>query len=154
MTMHNDDAESVLRRYLEAQEDKDLEALVSCWHPDVEVTHPMRPDLSWRGLNTYRGAWARIWEANPHSRFEVVSTAISGNRIYLEALVEHADGTMMPNMNILEVENGKIRRGRVYTDRPTRDGVSMNAFVRDLNPSEQSEPASPSIETRRDERRP
>jgi ketosteroid isomerase-like protein len=152
--MPGDEARAVLRRYLKAQEDRDLEALVSCWHPDVEVTHPMRPDLSWRGLETYRQAWARIWETNPHSRFEVVSTAVAGNRIYLEALVEHADGTLIPNMNVLEVENGKIRRGRVYTDRPTRDGVTMNVFVRDLNPLVQPETASTSIETSRDDLEP
>jgi ketosteroid isomerase-like protein len=152
--MANDDANAVLRRYLKAQEDKDFEALMSCWHSDVEVTHPMRPDLSWRGLETYRRAWARIWEINPHSRFEVVSSAVAGNRIYLEALVEHADGTMIPNMNILEVENGKIRRGRVYTDRPTRDGVNMNAFVRDLNPVNQPERASRPIEASQDDRKP
>jgi ketosteroid isomerase-like protein len=130
----NDDATAVLRRYLKAQQDKDLDALVSCWHPDIEVTHPMRPDRNWSGLDTYRRAWARIWEVNPRSRFEVISTAVSENRIYLEALVEHADGTMMPNMNILEVEDGKIRRGRVYTDRPMRDGVDMDNFVQELNP--------------------
>jgi ketosteroid isomerase-like protein len=152
--MANDDANAVLQRYLKAQKDKNFEALMSCWHSDVEVTHPMRPDLSWRGLETYRRAWARIWEVNPHSRFEVVSTAVAGNRIYLEALVEHADGTMVPNMNILEVENGKIRRGRVYTDRPTRDGVNMNAFVRDLNPVDQPERASRSIETSQDDLKP
>jgi ketosteroid isomerase-like protein len=152
--MANDDANAVLRRYLKAQEDKDFEALMSCWHSDVEVTHPMRPDLSWRGLETYRHAWARIWESNPQSRFEVVSTAVAGNRIYLEALVEHADGTMMPNMNILEVENGKIRRGRVYTGRPTRDGVNMNAFVRELNPIDQPESPSRSIDTSPDDVKP
>jgi len=134
--MPDDDADTVLRRYLRAQEDKDLEALVSCWDDDVEVTHPMRPELSWRGLETYRRAWARIWETNPHSRFEVVSSAVAGNRIYLEALVEHADGVMVPNMNVLEVEGGKIRRGRVYTGRPTNDGVTMDDFVRDLNPAD------------------
>jgi len=152
--MPSGQARTVLRRYLKAQADKDLEALVSCWHPDVEVTHPMRPDLSWRGLDTYRQAWTRIWETNPHSRFEVVSTAVAGNRIYLEALVEHADGTMVPNMNVLEVENGKIRRGRVYTDRPTRDGVSMSAFVRDLNPLDRPKAAPRSTETSRDELEP
>ena len=152
--MPADDAEAVLRRYLKAQEDKDLEALVSCWDADVEVTHPMRPDLSWRGVDTYRRAWARIWETNPHSRFEVVSTAVTGNRIYLEALVEHADGMMVPNMNILEIENGKIRRGRVYTDRPTRDGINMDRFVRDLNPLEHPTRAPRSVETSRDDRKP
>jgi ketosteroid isomerase-like protein len=129
-----DDASAVLRRYLKAQEDKDLEALVSCWHPGVETVHPLRPDRSWQGVDTYRRAWARIWDNNPRSRFELVSSGVVGNRIYLEALVEHADGTMVPNMNILEVEDGKIRRARVYTDVPQRDGINMDTFVQGLNP--------------------
>jgi ketosteroid isomerase-like protein len=70
------DAEALLRRYLKAQEDKDLDALVSCWHPDIEIVHPMRPDRNWRGLDTYRRQWKLIWELTPDSRFEVVSTAV------------------------------------------------------------------------------
>lgn len=56
------DAEDLLARYLQAQQDKDLDALVSCWHPDVEVVHPMRPDRNWSGLDTYRRQWKLIWE--------------------------------------------------------------------------------------------
>ncbi len=67
------------------------------------------------------------------SRFEVVSSGVIGNRIYLEAIVEHADGTMVPNMNIMEVEEGQIRRARVYTDKVVHDGVGMDDFVRALN---------------------
>jgi hypothetical protein len=129
-----DDAAAVLDRYLKAQRDKDLDALVSCWHPEVEVTHPLRPDRSWSGADVYRRQWDRIWQENPRSRFEVVSSGVVGNRIYLEALVEHADGTMVPNMNIMEVEGGQIRRARVYTDQVVRDGVDMDDFVRALNP--------------------
>src|SRR5262249_7660116 len=112
------DAATVLQIYLKAQQDKDLDALVSCWHPDVQAVHPMRPDRNWSGLDTYRRQWARIWDYRPDSKFEVVSTAVSGNVIYLEALTETADGTMVPHMNVLEVEDGKIRRARVYTDKP------------------------------------
>jgi len=128
------DASAVLDRYLRAQATKDLEALVSCWHPEVEAVHPLRPDRSWHGVDVYRRSWARIWANNPASRFEVLAADVVGNRIYLEALVEHADGRMVPNMNILEVEDGMIRRARVYTDVPQRDGVSMDTFVENLNP--------------------
>jgi ketosteroid isomerase-like protein len=130
-----DDAAPVLDKYLKAQREKDLDALVSCWHPRVEVTHPLRPDRSWSGADLYRRQWDRIWQENPHSRFEVVSSGVIGNRIYLEALVEHADGTMVPNMNIMEVEDGQIRRARVYTDKVVHDGVDMDGFVRALNPN-------------------
>jgi hypothetical protein len=129
-----DDAPAVLEKYLKAQREKDLDALVSCWHPAVEVTHPLRPDRSWSGVDVYRRQWDRIWRENPGSRFEVVSSGVIGNRIYLEATVEHADGSMVPNMNIMEVEEGQIRRARVYTDRVVHDGVGMDDFVQALNP--------------------
>jgi ketosteroid isomerase-like protein len=128
-----DDAAAVLQRYLKAQQEKDLDALVSCWHEDIEAVHPMRPDRNWRGLDNYRQQWARIWAMVPETRFEVVSTAVSGNIIYLEALTETADGTMVPHMNVLEVEDGKIRRARVYTDKPTHDGLSMDDFITSIN---------------------
>jgi ketosteroid isomerase-like protein len=136
-----DDASAVLKRYLQAQQTKDLDALVSCWHPDIEAVHPLRPDRSWQGVDTYRRAWARIWANNPNSRFEVLSSDVVGNKIYLESRVEHAGGIMVPNMNILEVEDGQIRRARVYTDIPQSDGVNMDRFVGGLNPHE--DPNSP-----------
>ncbi len=136
-----DDAQEVLARYLKAQQDKDLEALVSCWHADIEAVHPMRPDRSWRGQDTYRRQWTRIWEHQPNSRFEVVSTDVVGNRIYLDASIEHGDGTMVPCMTILDVEDGQIRRARVYTDIPVHDGTSMDDFTGHLNPDGPTWPA-------------
>jgi limonene-1,2-epoxide hydrolase len=127
------DAEAVLARYLKAQEDKDLDALVSCWHRDIEAVHPLRPDRSWHGQDTYRRQWTRIWENNQNNRFEVVSTAVVGNRVYLDALIGHSDGTMVPCMTVLDVEDGQFRRARVYTDVPVRDGISMDEFTIDLN---------------------
>jgi ketosteroid isomerase-like protein len=129
------EAEDLLARYLQAQQDKDLDALVSCWHPDVEVVHPMRPDRNWSGLDTYRRQWKLIWELTPDSRFEVVSTAVVGDRVYLEALTEMSDGTMVPHMSVLQIKDGKIWRGRVYTDKPRRDGVDIDGFAHEVNPA-------------------
>lgn len=127
-------AEEVLERYLAAQRDKDLDALVGCWHPEVEVVHPMRPDRNWSGLDTYRRSWTLIWKLTPDSRFEVVSSAVVGDTIYLEALTEMSDGTMIPHMNVLEVKDGKIYRGRVYTDKPRHDGVDIDGYAHAVNP--------------------
>jgi len=129
------ETEALLQRYLKAQEDHDLDALVSCWHPEVEVVHPMRPDRNWSGLETYRRQWALIWERRPTSRFEVVSSDVIANRIYLEALTEMSDGTMVPHMNIMEVKDGMIFRARVYTDRPRRDGVTIDGYANEINPA-------------------
>jgi ketosteroid isomerase-like protein len=128
------EAEALLQRYLKAQDEKNLDALVSCWHPDVRIEHPMRPDRNWSGLDTYRRQWKLIWELTPQSRFEVVSAAVVGSTVYLEALTEMSDGTMVPHMNVLEIKDGKIWRGRVYTDKPRRDGASIGDFADEVNP--------------------
>lgn len=129
------EAEELLARYLKAQEEHNLDDLVSCWHPDVQMVHPMRPDRNWSGVDTYRRQWQRIWELTPDSRHEIVSTGVIGNIIYLEGLIQMVDGTMIPHMNILEVKDGKIWRGRVYTDRPQRDGVDISGYTDAVNPT-------------------
>jgi hypothetical protein len=48
-------------------------------------------------------------------------------------LTYHADGSIVPCVSVLEVEDGKIRRARVYTDHPMRDGLSMDGWVHDMN---------------------
>jgi hypothetical protein len=128
------EAEAVLQRYIKAQEDGDLEALVSCWHPDIETVHPLRPDRSWQGRDSYRRFWTRQWAGQRRGRNTILLTAVIGNRIFLEGVTEHEDGTLVPNMNIFDVEDGMIRRARVYTDIPMRDGVKMDDFVNGMNP--------------------
>jgi ketosteroid isomerase-like protein len=114
-------------------EQRDLDLLVSCWHPDVETVHPLRPDRSWRGTETYRRVMARIWESDPHNREEPTVSLVAGNIVYLETMTHHADGSVVPCVSVFEIEDGVIRRARVYTDQPTRDGVSMDSWVDDMN---------------------
>src|SRR5262249_10133780 len=108
-----DGADAVRQRYVKAFADRDLDLLVSCWHADVETTHIFRPALSWRGADFYR----QIMEHHLDRRdYKIVSTAVEGNRFYVEGLVEHGDGKVMPYAMCFEVEEGKIRRARVYTE--------------------------------------
>jgi hypothetical protein len=37
-------------------------------------------------------------------------------------------------MNILELKDGVIFRARVYTDRPRRDGVTIDGYADEINP--------------------
>jgi hypothetical protein len=123
------EAEAVLQRYIEAQEAFDLELLMSCWHPDVEIEHPLRPSRGWRGSETYRKIWAAHFASG--TRNEIVSTSVNGNHLYLEAVMAHSDGGRTPNMNVFDIEDGMIRRGRVYTDVPVLDGRKITDFDED-----------------------
>jgi hypothetical protein len=130
------DAAAVLQRYIDAQETLDLELLMSCWHPDVEIEHPLRPDRGWHGSDTYREIWAAHF-ANG-TRNEIVSTSVDGNHLYLEAVMAHTDGGRTPNMNVFDIEDGMIRRGRVYTDVPVHDGRRITDFDEDREAARES----------------
>jgi hypothetical protein len=125
------DTAELFERYLQAQRAKDLDALASLWHEDCVGIHPLRPDRGWRGVDANRRLWASIWESNPDGRFEVVASAVTPDRIFLEASIELPDGTMVPSITVFEVDDGKFRECRVYTDLPKRDGVPIDEFIVD-----------------------
>jgi hypothetical protein len=128
-----DDPETILQRLIKGHEEKDLEAVMSCWHPDIEAVHPMRPDRSWKGAETFRRFQKQIWDTDPDQHYRIVSCGVIGNVLYVESLTGHKDGTLVPCVSIQEVENGKVRRMRVYTDSPRHDGISMNAWVDEMD---------------------
>jgi hypothetical protein len=129
----DEDAVAVLARLEQAMRAKDIDATMACWHPDVEARHMLRPDRSWHGAETYRELQSRIWDANPSNRDEIVSSGAAGNLIFFETVTHHTDGSAIPCITIMEIEGGRIRRARVYTDVPRHDGMSMDNWVEDMN---------------------
>lgn len=120
---------ALFEKYLNASKSKDIETMASCWHDDCAGIHPLRPDRGWQGIDGFRRVWSRMWDSNPEARYEVISTALTDDHFYIEASIELPDGTMIPSVNVFEVEDGKIRRVRVYTDLPARDGVAIDDFI-------------------------
>lgn len=127
------DATALRDRWVQANEERNLEKLLSCWHPEVETVHMIRPDRSWRGIDVYRRAITRIWEGGEALKERHVASAVAGNIVFVETMTTHADGTVVPCLSIFEVEEGVIRRARIYTDVPSHDGLSMDAWVKELN---------------------
>ena len=123
------DTAGLLERYLQASQNKDIDAMASCWHEDGRGVHPLRPNRGWQGLDAFRRVWTRMWEHNPTGRYEVVSTASAPDCFFLEARIELPDGRVVPSVNVFMVESGKIREVRVYTDIPVEDGVAIDDFI-------------------------
>jgi limonene-1,2-epoxide hydrolase len=128
------EAEEFLQRYTKAMKDNDLDTLVSSWYPDVETTHMLHPDRSWRGTDLYRRVMGQIFQSSAERHVEVRSTAVSENNVFIESVTRQGDGTEVPCVSIFEIEDGQVRRARVYTDVPSRDGVRMEQFVEQMNP--------------------
>ena len=124
------DATSTLfETYLAASQAKDIEAMAACWHEDCEGIYPLRPNRGWRGIDSFRRVWTLMWEHNPSGRYEVVSTSWADDHFVIEARIELPGGTLVPGVNVFDVEDGKIRRVRVYADIPTPDGGSVEDFI-------------------------
>jgi hypothetical protein len=128
-----DEAADCLQRWITGHEKKDLDMVMSCWHPDVDTQHMLRRDRSWHGNDVYRRAITRIWEKSAGGREVATATAVSGNMFFLETMTYHADGSVIPCVTIAEVEDGMIRRARVYTDVPSSDGKDMDSWVHEMN---------------------
>ena len=122
----------LLRRYLDANERKDIDAAMAFWHPDAEGIHPLRPDRSWYGREQLREIWTGTWARYPESHLRVVSSGVDGDHVYLETLMDLGNGTAVPGINVFEVEGGVFRHLRVYTDTPVHDGVGVQQFLDEL----------------------
>jgi ketosteroid isomerase-like protein len=130
-----DETNALFEKYLAASQNRDIDAMAACWHDDAEGIHPLRPDRGWHGIDGFRRVWTRMWENNPTGRYEVISAATTEGRFYIEAVIELPDGTAIPSVNIFEVDSGKIRQVRVYTDVPSRDGVAIDDFIGGRHPT-------------------
>jgi hypothetical protein len=121
----------LMNRLADALESADLDALVACWHPDVETTHVLRPNRSWHGQDFYRQAMGQVYASGQHNGVKVLDRGIgvTGDRFYIESLTSHADGTVVPCLTIYIVQDGAVRWARVYTDRPQEDGESMMDWI-------------------------
>jgi limonene-1,2-epoxide hydrolase len=76
---------------------------------------------------------ACLFDGSPTSREDFVCSAVEGNVFFLETTTYHADGSVVPCVGIFEVEDGKIRRARIYTDVPRRNGETMDKWIHDMN---------------------
>jgi limonene-1,2-epoxide hydrolase len=132
------DAEAFLDQYVTSMTNKDLDTLVACWHPDAEATHLLHPDRSWSGADFYRKMMGQIFASNAGAHMEIQASAISGNTVFIESVTLHGDGSRTPCVGIFELEDGRVRHARVYTDVPSSDGVKMEQFVGAMNAPEGS----------------
>lgn len=123
------DTAALAEAYIDASKRKDLEAMASCWHEDCEGIHPLRPDRRWEGRDGFLRVWSRMWAENPAGGYEVVSLGVTPERFFLEARIQLPDGTVVPSVNVFEVDGARIRQVRVYGDVPRRDGVAIDDFI-------------------------
>lgn len=114
------DSETLARAWLDAFNEKDVEALLAlyaenCTHtsPKIRVLHPETAGLI-VGKAQMRAWWLGALERLPTLRYEERQLTASADRAVLE-YVRHAAGEPpLPVAEVFEVREGKIAASRVY----------------------------------------
>jgi ketosteroid isomerase-like protein len=110
----------ILRRLERAINERDIEALVDCFQPDVLVEYPAHPSRDFRGRDQIWRNWAPILARLADFKATVVRAAVDEGSAWAEWLWQgtQADGSPgdMAGVAIHLLEDDKIARVRFYLE--------------------------------------
>ncbi len=115
-----DDPAAVVRRLIEATNQRDLTSLVACFAPDYRNETPVHPAHSFVGREQVRRNWVQIFAALPDLQTRVIDSAMVGDGVWTEQehLGTRADGTrhVMRGVVIFRVSAGLVTQARFYLE--------------------------------------
>lgn len=101
---------------------RDIEAMLENFTPDYRSEQPLQPDREFSGRAGIRQTWESRFNDFDEFHAEVRQCTVEGNRVWVEW---HWRGIQVDEITfeakgvtILEVDDGRIRRGRSYMARP------------------------------------
>jgi limonene-1,2-epoxide hydrolase len=117
MTSH---AVKVAQRWVRAMSAHDLEVAVDCFDVDYVDEAPARPGESVHGQDGVRQNFARLFADVPDLTASISQAIADGDSVWMEWRMRgtRAGGTVMDfvGVNIFEVQDGRFRSGRIYTE--------------------------------------
>jgi ketosteroid isomerase-like protein len=129
------DTNLAVERFVQAVNNHDLEAIVSCFAPDyhdIEPAHPARQITG--GDAEVRKNWGTVLESIPDFRAVVEKVAVDGDTAWIEHdwSGTRADGTRLHlrGVNIFGVREGQFAWGRIYMESVEEDGIDIEERVR------------------------
>jgi ketosteroid isomerase-like protein len=109
-----------VKRWIQAINEHDIEGIVTCFAEDYEDEAPARPGEVVRGRDQVRANFERLMAAMPDIRAELRGSVAQGDTVWMEWAMRgsRADGTRMEfvGVNVFEVRDGRLQRGRIYTE--------------------------------------
>lgn len=128
---------AAIERLRSAMNNHDLEALVACFSDDCVSEHPCHPDRSFTGADQVRRNWMQILVGVPDLRATLVSSHADVDRVWCEWEWSgtRRDGAphLMRGTTITTVDQqGLIANTRFYMEPVSRDGVGVDAQIRQV----------------------
>jgi hypothetical protein len=101
-------AEEVVRAYADAASRNDLEAFLALYDPDIRKFR-FPGELSSRGLEHNRRAYAQSFPRHPQLRVDIVQLIALGNKVMVHDRVSGLpDGAVVDELTVYEVDDGRI----------------------------------------------
>jgi ketosteroid isomerase-like protein len=126
------DGTDVVARWIQALNDRDIDAAVSCFHERYRDEAPARRGEILSGRDEVRLNFERLFGALSDLRAEIRSVAEREDEVWLEWRMDgrRADGTPMGfvGVNIFTVADGAFTSGRIYTELE-RDAGGVDAQI-------------------------
>ena len=128
------DPEMIIKDMLRAVNDRQLEVLAASFDTDYVNETPSHPERSFRGNAQVKKNWAQIFASVPDVTARVISTALDGERVWveLEMAGTNVDGGafLMRGVVIFTLNDDLIRSARFYLE-PVEDASGdVNTAVR------------------------
>jgi len=123
----------VIERLHQAQNQHDLEAFLTYFDPDYQSEQPCHPDRAFGSRDQVRKNWSNIFTNVPNFRSELLGSVTQGDRVWIEWhwYGTRVDGTRfaMRGVTIFEVQNDRIRSGRLYMESIEEQGAGIDTVV-------------------------
>ena len=123
-------------RLIEAVNDHDPDAMVSCFHEDYRSEQPLHPAARFTGREQVRTNWSGMFGAIPDLRFDVLRSATRGDEIWLEVRVHGRKADDAPfdyrGVIINGVRDDRIAWARLYFEVVEEGGGDIGARQRQV----------------------
>jgi ketosteroid isomerase-like protein len=128
------DPRALIDRLTAAQNEHDLEGMLSCFHEDYRSEQPQFPARTFQGRDQVRANWSALLDAIPDFHAEVLRSAVEGDTIFVEVnwTGTKADGAPLEERGVIVmgVRDDRISWGRLYVLEVEREGADIDAVVR------------------------
>jgi ketosteroid isomerase-like protein len=130
----------VIDTLLQAMNDHDLEAFLSCIHADYRSEQPAHPERGFGGRDQVEKNWAALFTGIPDFHAEMFETVVDEDTAWTEWhwYGTAADGSTLDlrGVTIFRIEGGLITSGRLYMEEVEQAGKDIDETVRRLSGGE------------------
>jgi hypothetical protein len=127
------DVRSVLERLHSAINRHDIEAFISCFHPDYHSEQPAHPSREFGSSDQVRKNWSALFDDMPDFHADLVRATVYDDTVWSEWdwRGTHRDGTLAAfcGVTIFGVQDSHIIWGRLYMEPVEEAGGNIDDAV-------------------------